>query len=274
MGAVYIIAGVVLVVGGVIAYWVITKYQQNPHDLQGRVDDVVYDKTSSNQNRFAAKREEGAAKARAGANRAAVEEASTIREMIGERTQVAEAQAHFEDTNERVRKRRELEEKQHELALAIAENSIAVTQRATVLGVTPGTLETMIRGNHELIGELLKLMLTPNPELESKRLEAEVYQEQKEADFEYDQLSARLAKHMAKVKMMPNHLQLNELHKQFSELLLEIEEAKKLPRGERKRAELERLRSREDYFRQEIERLQTRPQAKKHEFKFDDDEDV
>jgi hypothetical protein len=179
----------------------------------------------------------------------------------------AEGRANLQGVDERIRRQQELEEAQHQAALAVAENARKVAVLAGQAGMSPAAYEQMIFKNMELVAQIVQALMPA-------QLEAQTYQAKKGIDFEYEQLRAQLAKHMAKVKMMPDLLQLNELHKQFSGLLKEIEAAERMPDSERKEAELGRLRSKERYFREQIERIQDKSPKQAHDFKFNDDEDV
>lgn len=111
---------------------------------------------------------------------------------------------------------------------------------------------------------------------EEERLERLLREQRglKEIEVEAERKKAELAKDMARAKMMPELLQLEELHTRLSATFKEIEQAHALEEGYFKTAEIERLGDKAEYFREQIQALREKTPRRKQNFKFDDDEDV
>jgi hypothetical protein len=118
-----IITLVVLAVVCIGVYAVSTKYEQNPHDIEGRVQDLLQGKYSDKMNRWSARRETTAALARGETVRAVSTEAGGVADMYKQQTQAQENKIRFQNTTERMRGEVELEEQTRQTAIAREENT-------------------------------------------------------------------------------------------------------------------------------------------------------
>ena len=115
MSVLLIIVGLALL--GTAAYVWITSYKQNPHDIQGKVQDVIQDKYSDKMNRWAARKEAKAATARADTAAAVNIEATNVADMYNRQTVAEENKKRFESTPERLRREAEATEAAHDVFL-------------------------------------------------------------------------------------------------------------------------------------------------------------
>lgn len=148
--------------------------------------------------------------------------------------------------------------------------TLRVEGRLSDLRLNEEKAKAQLRLDEEQLRSSIKLQ-------EQQRLtEIELWGRRELANLEREaaENKAALAKEMARAKMMPELLQLEELHSRLSETFKAIAKTQKQRNGFLKTSELERLQAKAEYFKQQIQTLSDRTPKQKEPFRFDDDEDV
>jgi hypothetical protein len=103
-----------------------------------------------------------------------------------------------------------------------------------------------------------------NEEERRSKIKVEEQRKIKEIEHTFEVMKADLAREMAKVKMMPDLVKMNELHRQLSEIHREIEQAERIENITRREAEQQRLQKQADYLHRQIDQLAEKGQGFKY----------